>query len=301
MKSCLRFLIFLVVWFVAYYALFELSGAESPGVASGFCALMMTIATARWLAGWSTWKDLRRFGNMVGQLPFADGQRVALEGRIEPAEEGKVLKSPFTQTECVICRYGIFDPGLRPGSTISYQGRQTVSSRYEYKGYWMVPCNVVGECGRTALLSFPEMENFVNNPNSNQNLENATNFIRSVTFPPISSDIIPMPTLPALGSDVPVILQDFKSARGSEFLNGRVLEEECLKPADHVCVVGKWSQEKQGIVADGTTWPKVVRLNRMDYMSQLKGQRTSAFAWSIVLTVLTNVVVFMILYFIFWQ
>lgn len=101
------------------------------------------------LNAWRFSQDRRLVRAAQEDLPPLDGQIVAAVGTIHSFE--KPVVAPFSGTKCVLCEYEIQTVVSRDGKDLS-QG--------EYSGFLMNPCFVRTKFGKTAILGFPQLDDF---------------------------------------------------------------------------------------------------------------------------------------------
>jgi hypothetical protein len=224
---------------------------QAPGAALGVGLLAGTFAAASLGLTFSVVRTLRervrwRVG-LAGAQPM-DGRQVALVGHITPLKGA--LVAPLDGAPCVAYNYEIFeDRGA---------GRQRHRATY-YKGTGLAPATIATPAGSFRLLAVPEFEGETGRITGEAGLARVAHYLRTTTFAPRKTSARELEQRwsdrdGAYRSDVAYLEDPTKIDLGK-----CTLVQGHVPPGAAVCVLGLYSQEHRGIVAN-PDWSQPTRL-----------------------------------------
>jgi hypothetical protein len=112
--------------------------------------LWSSFATFRYAA--RKFQEARLLGKVNEFRRWKDGERIAVQGTLQPS--GDLLKSPFTNRDCVAYKY-----------KITHSKRRSDGKHYDvvdYEGYGLTRSHIETATGNVRLLGFPMSMNQIN-------------------------------------------------------------------------------------------------------------------------------------------
>ncbi|MGZ8867103.1 MAG: hypothetical protein ACXW2P_02085, partial [Thermoanaerobaculia bacterium] len=172
-------------------------------------------------------------------LPPRDGERVAAIGRLAPT--GAPVTAPFSKSTAVACKYEIQSHAGEDVSTL-------------YSGFVMNPCAISGRHGRLRLLAYPDLKVPSVTVSSPEAQRNAETYVASTTFREASPAKLreAFAEMMALYKDDDGTIRHDQKNAGAEGTDLSLCEfhEWIVKPGERVCVIGRYSSQRGGIVYD---------------------------------------------------
>lgn len=181
------------------------------------------------------------FSGSTGERPN-DGATVTVVGRIRAT--GSPLHAPISGKPAVLYSYQI-------GRTM--RGRQSSSQSKDYSGFGLTPSVIDSPLGAIRLLGFPELEGGDKEEHeSEEAIANAASYISSTPFKDMRGfhpgDIY-REVKDLMTDDDGQIRKDWKLSDTPD-LSDSSLFEQMVAPGERVCVTGRYSAEKGGLVPD---------------------------------------------------
>lgn len=173
---------------------------------------------------------------LAGERPV-DGDKIAAIGRLVPT--GSPLTSPITKTPAVAYKYEIRSSGK--------------NSSLLYSGFGLTPSTIQGGQGGMRLLAYPELDVKAKYLNGGEPAKNAEAYVAATEFRD--------PTKGGFGAAIAEMMalykdddgdvrNDQKSTRQDWDFNHLRLSEWVVRPGEPVCIIGHYSSQRGGIVAD---------------------------------------------------
>lgn len=186
-------------------------------------------------------------------ITYTDGEKIAIYGKVRA--QNTTVNSPFTKTPCIYYKYGIYQWVWRRSGKGSHKEKD-----YLYTGHNLVSTSIDIGYKRINILSVPEIKNFFKHrfkfDSSTRNFyTNAADYIQTTSFNKISSLSIPKIKQVISSAKDQMFDQDGFNRSDLEFkqihdIESMELEEEVVQEGEDVCVIGVWSNEKLGLIAD---------------------------------------------------
>ena len=198
----------------------------------------------------------------LGRMPL-DGERVAICGTLETLDAP--LRAPFSGTECAAYEYSIYHKFRR-----SRGGPQLVP---HLAGLALTPSAVRYDLGRMKILSYPMAEGFPYEERSDPVwFENARSYIANTAFQDTSGSQIgglnigAISTAISLGrelltDDDGAMRHDHRMINDSDISNLH-LRETVIPSGEQVCVIGRYSATRGGVIPDRTAATRLMRGTR---------------------------------------
>ncbi|HVS33520.1 MAG TPA: hypothetical protein VMS98_18945 [Thermoanaerobaculia bacterium] len=274
MKGCavsaiLQLLLWLSVSAAVMWGVRERCGIppeESFGPAA-FTGLLLSIGIGFFAGIAQTTGERRQIQRALrGQRP-ADGRRVGIAGTIH-ADAGPIL-APLSGARCVAFRYNI---GMHTGSS------RTAHFAVLYEGVAVTPSSIRTASGRYRLLAVPVIDGPAESLDSAAK-RRAADHIRTATF----ADPQPAFTRPQVekewSDDDGSYRHERRRTDAVVDLEKCTLTESVVREGAKVCVFGRYSAERGGIVAD-RNWAKQTRVMTTDpaAAAHLLGKRSLRYA-----------------------
>jgi hypothetical protein len=263
---------FLTLWFAYHQVFYPPGDAVGAGLLSFFFALGIGAIRKGRMEG----KDALIVAR-VAEAPV-DGQRIAIEGTIEPT--GEPLRAPLSGAPCVVYDYSMSH--WRESDT--QRGRKT--EVMDRSGYGLAACVI--RCGvrDIHLLAFPGLERFAETVNGKGFTESAKNYVAATEFQDqsILSGIDDLARLMADSSGI--VRVDWKTSSYDDLDNSRLMERH-VPVGTRVCVVGKYSASRNAIVPEQNVGGvRLIRGNGADAKSFVTGSRKANFITAAILVLL---------------
>ena len=261
-KGCLYSLAFYGLPMAAYFALLHyVLGAPFAqydwlaGAAAGLLTVFGISAIV--MRG-----DAGLLDRNLGRMPV-DGERVAICGTLETIDAP--LRAPFSGTECAAYEYSIFHNIRRSG------GR--THSVPHLAGLALTPSAVRSEIGRMKILAYPMAEGFPYEERGDAEwLQNARNYIAGTTFQDTSGSQIGSLNLGAISTAISLgreLLTDDDGAMRHDHrmindsdISTLYLRETVVPAGEQVCLIGRYSATRGGVVPDRTATTRLIRGTR---------------------------------------
>lgn len=260
-QGCLVSLLILAVLVGGYWYL--LHGQIEPPVlwwSVGIASFFMWISTGALRTAAMAARDARRVSSQSAFAGFAgeemrDGETVTIVGRVRAV--GESLRTPFSDQPAVLYSYDIEHESRGP--------EDSTSNVKDYAGFALAPTAIDSSRGSILLLGFPLLEGFAKTPlNTGAARQNAAAYVASTAFTDMKGfhpGQIYQQIRDVLTDDDGHIRQDWKMTEDRDF-SDKILKEQIVVPGEQVCVIGRWSAAKRGLVPGGTNG--VVQMLRGD-------------------------------------
>jgi hypothetical protein len=190
----------------------------------------------------------------TGERP-ADGATVTIVGRIRAI--GSPLQAPISGKPAVLYSYEI-------GRTAPARGGTAMSR--DYSGYALTPSIIDSSFGPIRLMGFPRLDDVEKAEHKTpQALAKVTSYISSTAFKDMrgfNPGAIYREVKDLMTDDDGHVQKDWKLS-DREDLSGSSLFEQMIAPGEQVCVTGRFSAQKGGVVPD-TSGGTILRLMRGD-------------------------------------
>ena len=240
-KACLiplalYLLVAAVVWVVVYRRFPVVGPATLTAFIGGFI-LLLGLGYLYGIPGKIAESRMIR-GALSGNRP-RDGKKFAAIGRIVP--NGAPVISPFTKTTAVACKYEI--------QTVAGKGVATL-----YTGFAMNPSSIQGRHGTVRLLAYPDLKVQSSTANSEEARRNAEQYVATAKFRDATAGNLrqSLAEMMALYKDDDGTIRYDQRNAGAEStdLGYAQFLEWIVKPGEQVCVIGRYSEQRSGIVFD---------------------------------------------------
>jgi hypothetical protein len=244
----------------AAYWYFLHSRLQSPAdvnvAIAGGLVMMVAIGQFRAAAVWVA--EARKVSldwvssGSLGERP-KDGEAITAVGRIRAV--GPPLTAPFSGKPAVLYMYDV--------KHVRTVGRD-VSFVEDYSGFAQTPSVIDSPHGPIRLLGIPLLERFDNERlESESALQNATAWIANTQFVEMTGLVTAFRELKNLTTDDDGQARKDWRINDSPDLRNKQLYEQVVAPGEQVCVIGRFSAEKGGVIPD-FTGGSVVQLVRGD-------------------------------------
>ncbi|HEV7920061.1 MAG TPA: ankyrin repeat domain-containing protein [Thermoanaerobaculia bacterium] len=213
-----------------------------------------------------------------------DGETLAAYGTIRAL--GKPLITPFTHKPAVMYSYDIEHMEKRANSQW-----EPVK---DYSGMALTPSAIDTPYGPVRLLGYPELEGFEKaSYDTDEELDNARAYIRSTTFARMTVGKIYREVKDLMTDDDGEMRKDFEIGTSDPELPDNTLKEEIIENGEQVCAIGRWSQQRGGLLPDREGGlVRVVRGTPQEVVAKLRAKRTSSMAIGLALAIIANGVIF---------
>jgi uncharacterized protein len=201
--------------------------------------------------------------------PPRDGERVAIAGTIEPIDA--TLVAPFSGCECVAYDYE---------ATHFKQRGKSNDEVIDRSGLGLAPSVIRSGVRTIKLLAFPSMEDFKSEVNDDAFRERAKSFLKANA----GEDKTGLFTIASLG-DIADLLRDQSGAIRKDWrltdhhdLEHSFFSERALPPRTKVCVVGRYSAEKNAVVPEANRGGvRLIKGTRAEALKFMREKRTGDF------------------------
>lgn len=246
--ACLLPLIGVVAAIFGFHQFFLSAGKEMQeiwpaSIAAGICS----VAAVMFLIGVAiTLRERRALRNAIGgQLP-RDGSWVILAGRIQALSP---LTSPISGKQVVAYRYEMRRWG---------RGRNAPRVR-DYSGTALAPSTIETASGTFRILAVPTFDMATSTVDEVDARRNAQAYVAATHFQQIERDKGSRASLEPARTDERGAFRLDESESKEPDLSACTLDEWVIEQNAPVCVFGRYSRERGGIVAD-PNWAKPMRI-----------------------------------------
>jgi hypothetical protein len=260
-RGCFVTILILFALIDAYWYL--LHGHIEPPVlwwGVGIASFFMWISTGALRTAAIAARDARRVSSQsafagFGGEEMTDGETITIVGRIRAVNQP--LRAPFSDQPAVLYSYEI--------EHVSRGPEDSTSTAKDYSGFALAPTAIDSSRGSILLLGFPLLQGFPKtNVDTDAAKQHAAAYIASTAFTDMQGfhpSQIYHQIRDVLTDDDGHIRQDCKMTEDRD-LSDKTLVEQIVAPGEQVCVIGKWSAAKRGIVPGGANG--VIQLLRGD-------------------------------------
>jgi ankyrin repeat protein len=175
--------------------------------------------------------------------PPKDGEVVTIAGHIRAA--GSSLRAPFSGKPAVLYSY-----------EIQHYGRQADGDTgvvKDYSGFALSPCAIDSPRGSIRLLGFPMLEGFPKELlASDVARTNAASYLGSTQFADMGGfqvRAMVRELKELMTDDDGQVRKDWKMTDETD-ISEKSLYEQIVSPGEQVCIIGRYSAEKRGVVPD---------------------------------------------------
>lgn len=205
-----------------------------------------------------------------------DGKRSAVFGSIEPVDEP--LRAPLSGELCVAYDYRIYHPREPedPGSHIVFQKEARLGNGLstdaveDFQGWALTSSMIHAASGMIGLLGFPDLGTWRWKEHSNY--EKANEYIRSTTFEKSSpknifsiADYVDA----FIKNTTGIVREDIRHSDAQD-ATGLLLDERSVPVGAHVCAIGRYSAEHNGLVQDHGRGLRLVQGDSEEVSESLK-------------------------------
>ncbi|HSP15256.1 MAG TPA: ankyrin repeat domain-containing protein [Thermoanaerobaculia bacterium] len=187
--------------------------------------------------------------------PPKDGETLTVAGHIRAI--GSSLRAPFSGKPAILYSYEVQHFDTRPN------GSGVVK---DYNGFALTPSAIDSPRGPIRILGFPMLEGFAKELiDSDLARSNAATYVRSTRFSDMGAlqiGALYREMKDLMTDDDGQVRKDWKTGDETDF-SDKNLYEQIVSPGEQVCVVGRYSAEKRGVVPD-LVHGNVLRLMRGD-------------------------------------
>jgi len=247
-RGCIFSLLLLAAILSGYYYLLD-QHFDSPDkwIGTGVVGFMTFFGIGFLMNVRTALQDLARINRgKSGSMPV-DGSVIAAVGTIHPI--GESLKAPFSGRDCALYEYRIFE-------TVRSAGKNSGTTEVvSYHGVAMTPSEIrTATSGGIKLLGYPALEGFAKKSYGGAETTNkALAYIANTKF----EDFTGFKLLKAV-SDVKDLLtdddgsvkKDTRHVQPDSPIDGKQFQEEIVAVGEEVCVFGRYSAAKGGLVPD---------------------------------------------------
>jgi hypothetical protein len=224
--------------------------------AAGFGALFGLMFVSSLIQKWRGARDVRLVRAAEANQAPADGQTAAIIGTINPL--GFPLRSPITETPCVLYEYEVNTTSHRRTGRSTGSGRNNDANRH-VSGIAMTPSAIATTHGGVRLLSFPLLDRFESTRKTDHvSRARVSQYLASTT-------VEPRGMLSALGAFAGALTDDDGAVRVDYVLSGNKelppdawFSERVVPAGQMVCAVGHYSAEQRALIAKGTTFVRLI-------------------------------------------
>jgi hypothetical protein len=260
-RGCFITLLILVALLGGYYYL--LHGHIEPPVlwwSVGIASFFMWISTGTLRTAAIAARDARRVSSQsafagFGGEEMTDGETITIVGRIRAV--GQPLSAPFSDQPAVLYSYEI--------EHVSRGPEDSTSTAKDYSGFALAPTAIDSSRGSILLLGFPLLQGFPKTTiDTDTARQRAAAYIASTVFTDMQGfhpGQIYQQIHEILTDDDGHVRKDWKMTEDRD-LSDKTLVEQIVAPGEQVCVIGKWSAAKRGLVPGGANG--VIQLLRGD-------------------------------------
>ncbi len=256
-------------------------------VAAGFIMAVVvgSIRTAIAAAG-----DARRVrralepGGYVGDQP-KDGETIAVAGTIRPL--GEALQAPFSHKRAVLYSYEI--ERVRPAV------RSEVQTVKDYSGFAITPSVIDSMRGAVKLLCYPQLESVdkevVITPDA---VSNAQQYIANTQWTSMEGfhpTQIYREVRELLTDDDGQLRKDWRMSEQTD-VDDATLMEQVVAPGSQVFAIGKWSDEKRGLIPDNGVPARLVVGDPRAVLKSVQGKVWGPLIGGILFGVVVNAVLY---------
>jgi hypothetical protein len=260
-QGCFLTLLILAALLGGYW--YVLHGHIEPPVlwwGIGIASFFMWISTGALRTAAMAARDARRVSSQstfagFGGDELQDGETVTIVGRVRAVSQP--LRAPFSDQPAVLYSYGIEHESRGP--------EDSTSNVKDYAGFALAPTAIDSSRGSILLLGFPLLEGFPKTPlNTDAARQKAAAYVASTAFTDMQGfhpSQIYQQIRDILTDDDGHVRKDWKMTEDRDF-SDKILEEQIVAPGEQVCVIGRWSAAKRGLVPGGSNG--VIQLLRGD-------------------------------------
>jgi hypothetical protein len=300
-RSCLTGLATGVLCSSAYwYFLRERIPSPFDWIASLIAGFLMAFAIGMLRNAIASARDAIRFSSepvftgMTAEKP-KDRQLVSVTGRIRALNAP--LQAPFSGRSAVLYKYEI-DANL--GADVELYEPSSA-----FHGFAMTASVIDSPYGPLRLLGFPILQGFPRqrcDPSSEEARATAKTFVETTDFIDEKNEEFGPSFLHMLESLEDAdgnLRQDYRRASSNYDLKGKQFAEKIVVPGEQVCVVGRYSAAKNGLVPDisGNELLRLIRGDKGISAGKLVRKSVAALARVIVIAAFVNGGLYMLLRF----
>lgn len=218
-----------------------------------------------------------------------DGEALAAYGTIRAL--GKPLITPFTHKQAVMYSYDIEHMVKRNNDWEQVK---------DYSGLALTPSAIDTPHGPVRLLSYPELEGFDKATyDTDEELDNARAYVRATRFEKMTGFAVGKiyrEVKELMTDDDGDMRKDFEIGASDPELADHTLTEQLIANGEQVCAIGRWSQQRGGLLPDRNGGlVRVVRGTPQEAVAKLRSKRTSSVAMGLGLAIIANGVIFGVL------
>jgi hypothetical protein len=226
----------------------------------GIASFFMWISTGALRTAAIAARDARRVSSQsafagFGGEELSDGETITIVGRTRAS--GQPLRAPFSDQPAVLYSYDI--------EHVSRGPEDSSSNAKDYSGFALAPTAIDSSRGSLLLLGFPFLQGFPKTVlDTDAAKQNADAYIASTAFTDMQGfhpSQIYQQIREILTDDDGHVRKDWKMTEDRD-LSDKILQEQIVAPGEQVCIIGKWSAAKRGIVPGGANG--VIQLLRGD-------------------------------------
>jgi hypothetical protein len=205
-----------------------------------------------------------------------DGKRSAVFGSIEPVDEP--LRAPLSGEPCVAYDYRIYHPQEPegPGSHIVIQKEArygdglSTSAVEDFQGWALTSSVIHSASGKIGLLGFPDLGTW--RWKEHTHYEKANEYIRLKTFEKSSlKNIVSFGDyVDAFINNTTGIMREDIRHSDAQDATGLSLDERFVPVGAHVCAIGRYSTEHNGLVQDHGRGLRIVQGDSEEVSESLK-------------------------------
>ena len=208
--------------------------------------------------------------------PLKNGKRSAVFGSIEPVDEP--LRAPLSGEPCVAYDYRIYHPwepeDLGSHIVIQKEARYgdglSTSAVEDFTGWALTSSVINSASGKIGLLGFPDIGTWRWKEHTNH--ERATEYIRLTTFEKASPENIVSfgDYVDAFINNTTGIMREDIRHSDAQDAAGLLLDERLVPVGEHVCAIGRYSAEHNGLVQDHGRGLRIVQGDSEEVSESLK-------------------------------
>ncbi len=196
-------------------------------------------------------------GAKLGRRP-RDNKLCAIMGTIKPIKE--TILTPLSAKPCLAYEYNMHHVSPKDGS----------SKIFDFEGWAVTPSIVKTSFGEVKLLGMFDLKDYTRQQILNYG--NANRYIQATSFKKSA-----LKNIKSIKKYMDLFLSIISEKVGEDIqhsdkteASGLIMEERCVVSESHVCAIGKYSAEHNGLIPDSTRGIRLLPSNKHDISKDVK-------------------------------
>lgn len=240
-------LVYVTIAAGAFYYL-QQRGADHLWLRSSGGALAAWLSLGFVIGILKTMNERSMVSRAMGGEPPEEGKRVAIVGSMSSSHD---LRAPFSRAEVVAYRYRIWRVVHQSNRSGSSSSTTTL-----FEGTALVPSTIISPSGTHRLLAVPDFDFALEEQTGTAAERNAAEYLLATEFQQSKG---PQDLTAAWTDDDGAFRQDIRQSELDFDISTCHLSEGVVRKGERVCVVGRYSRQRGGIVPD-ENWGKRARI-----------------------------------------